>query len=94
VGLGRYSVSAAPPLRVMDPLGREQDAGCAVVFEIPEGCSCVRDTVPMGDLVPPDPPLAGVQTVLRPFRVGDAAAVAKSAGIPTYPVHDDAGGDD
>src|SRR4051794_1269437 len=38
----------------------------------------VRDTVPMGDLVPPDPPLAGVQVALRPFRVGDAAVIAES----------------
>jgi hypothetical protein len=32
----------------------------------------------MGDLVPPDPPLAGVQVALRPFRVGDAAAILES----------------
>jgi [ribosomal protein S5]-alanine N-acetyltransferase len=30
----------------------------------------------MGDLVPPDPPLTGAQVALRPFRVGDAAAIA------------------
>jgi hypothetical protein len=55
----------------------------------------VRDTVPVGDLLPPDPPLAGVQAVLRPFRVGDAAAIAEFLpGSRHTPVHDDAGGDD
>jgi RimJ/RimL family protein N-acetyltransferase len=39
----------------------------------------------MGDLVPPDPPLAGAQVVLRPFRVGDAAAIAKSCQDPDIP---------
>ncbi len=39
----------------------------------------------MGDLVPPDPPLAGVQTALRPFRVGDAAAIAESCRDPDIP---------
>jgi len=39
----------------------------------------------MGDLVPPDPPLAGVQAALRPFRVGDAAAIAESCRDPDIP---------
>src|SRR5215469_17842803 len=39
----------------------------------------------MRDLVPPDPPLAGVQTVLRPFRVSDAAAIAESCRDPDIP---------
>ena len=49
------------------------------------GVPCVRDTVPMGDLVPPEPPLAGVQAALRPFRVGDAAAIAESCRDPDIP---------
>ena len=39
----------------------------------------------MGDLVPPDPPLAGVQAALRPFRVSDAAAIAESCQDPDIP---------
>ena len=46
---------------------------------------CVRDTVPMGDLVPPDPPLAGVQAALRLFRVSDATAIAESCRDPDIP---------
>lgn len=48
--------------------------------------SCVRDdNVPMGELVPPDPPLAGRQVALRPFRVSDAAAIAESCRDPDIP---------
>lgn len=43
------------------------------------------DTVPMGDLVPPDPPLAGIQAALRPFRVSDAAAIAECCRDPDIP---------
>lgn len=39
----------------------------------------------MGTLVPPDPPLAGGQVVLRPFRIGDAAAIAESCRDPEIP---------
>jgi RimJ/RimL family protein N-acetyltransferase len=39
----------------------------------------------MGALVPPDPPLAGAQTLLRVFRVGDAAAIAESCRDPDIP---------
>jgi len=39
----------------------------------------------MGDLRPPDPPLAGVQAALRPFRLGDAAAIAESSRDPDIP---------
>jgi hypothetical protein len=46
---------------------------------------CVRDTRPMGDLVPPDPPLVGIQAALRPFRVSDAAAIAESCRDPDIP---------
>jgi RimJ/RimL family protein N-acetyltransferase len=45
----------------------------------------VSDTVAIGDLVPPDPPLVGAQTALRPFRVSDAAAIAKSCREPDIP---------
>jgi RimJ/RimL family protein N-acetyltransferase len=37
------------------------------------------------DLVPPDPPLAGRRVLLRPFRVGDAAAIAESCRDPDIP---------
>ena len=36
----------------------------------------------MGDLVPPDPPLAGSRVALRPFRVSDAAAIAAACQDP------------
>jgi RimJ/RimL family protein N-acetyltransferase len=39
----------------------------------------------MGDLVPPDPPLAGAQVALRPFRLGDAAAIAEACRDPDIP---------
>jgi RimJ/RimL family protein N-acetyltransferase len=39
----------------------------------------------MDVLVPPDPPLAGRQTALRPFRVSDAAAIADSCRDPDIP---------
>jgi hypothetical protein len=39
----------------------------------------------MGELVPPDPPLAGRQVALRPFRVSDAAAIAESGRDPDIP---------
>ena len=39
----------------------------------------------MGELVPPDPPLAGRQVALRPFRVSDAAAIAESCRDPDIP---------
>ena len=39
----------------------------------------------MGDLEPPDPPLAGPRIALRPFRVGDAAAIAESCRDPAIP---------
>ena len=39
----------------------------------------------MPDLAPPDPPLAGPRVVLRPFHVGDAAAVAESCSDPDIP---------
>jgi len=45
-------------------------------------CCCVSDTAPMGDLVPPDPPLAGAQVALRPFRVSDAVAISESSRDP------------
>lgn len=41
--------------------------------------------VVMGDLVPPDPPLAGAQAALRPFRVSDAAAISESCRDPDIP---------
>jgi [ribosomal protein S5]-alanine N-acetyltransferase len=53
--------------------------------EIAGGCSCLREDVPVGDLVPPDPPLAGRRVALRPFRVGDAAAIADSCRDPDIP---------
>ncbi len=40
---------------------------------------------PMGDLVPPDPPLAGAHAALRPFRVSDAAAIAEACRDPDIP---------
>ncbi len=46
---------------------------------------CVRDAVAMRELVPPDPPLAGLHVALRPFRIGDAAAIAKSCRDPDIP---------
>jgi [ribosomal protein S5]-alanine N-acetyltransferase len=39
----------------------------------------------MGELVPPDPPLAGDRTALRLFRVDDAAAIAESCQDPDIP---------
>lgn len=39
----------------------------------------------MDDLVPPDPPLTSGRLVLRPFRVGDAAAIAAACQDPTIP---------
>lgn len=39
----------------------------------------------MVDLVPPDPPLVGARVALRPFRAGDAAAVAESCRDPEIP---------
>lgn len=39
----------------------------------------------MGDLAPPDPPLAGDTVVLRLFRVDDAAAIAQSCRDPDIP---------
>ena len=44
-----------------------------------------RETVRVPDLVPPDPPLAGPRVVLRPFRVGDAAAIAEACKDPDIP---------
>ncbi|MGF1595531.1 MAG: GNAT family N-acetyltransferase [Acidimicrobiales bacterium] len=41
----------------------------------------------MSEIEPPDPPLVGPQTALRPFRIGDAAAVAaacRDADIPRF----------
>ena len=45
----------------------------------------INDTVPVGDLVSPDPALVGVQVALRLFRVGDAAAISNPSRIPTFP---------
>jgi ribosomal-protein-alanine N-acetyltransferase len=39
----------------------------------------------MDVLLPPDPPLAGIQAALRPFRVSDAAAIADSCRDPDIP---------
>jgi RimJ/RimL family protein N-acetyltransferase len=39
----------------------------------------------MGELVPPDPPLAGARIVLRPFRVADAAAIVEACRDPDIP---------
>jgi RimJ/RimL family protein N-acetyltransferase len=39
----------------------------------------------MGDLVPPDPPLAGPRVALRPFRIDDAAAIAEACRDPDIP---------
>ncbi len=39
----------------------------------------------MPELAPPDPPLAGAQTVLRPFRLSDAASIAESCRDPDIP---------
>ncbi len=39
----------------------------------------------MGDLSPPDPPLTGDRIALRPFRVGDAPAIARSCQDPDIP---------
>lgn len=39
----------------------------------------------MSGVVPPDPPLAGVQAALRPFCAGDASAVARSCQEPDIP---------
>jgi RimJ/RimL family protein N-acetyltransferase len=39
----------------------------------------------MGDLVPPDPPLDGVQAALRPFRASDATAISESCRDPDIP---------
>jgi [ribosomal protein S5]-alanine N-acetyltransferase len=50
-----------------------------------ERASSLRDTVRVGDLVAPDPPLAGGQVALRPFRVSDAAAIAESCRDPDIP---------
>src|SRR6476660_8169722 len=44
-----------------------------------------RETVRVPDLAAPDPPLAGPRVVLRPFRVGDAAAIAESCRDPDIP---------
>lgn len=41
----------------------------------------------MSELQPPDPPLRGARTLLRPFRIDDAKAVAEScrdSDIPRY----------
>lgn len=37
------------------------------------------------DLAPPDPPLAGARIVLRPFRDGDAPAIAAACQDPEIP---------
>lgn len=39
----------------------------------------------MPDLLPPDPPLAGYQIALRPFRVTDAGAIVESCKDPDIP---------
>jgi RimJ/RimL family protein N-acetyltransferase len=39
----------------------------------------------MADLLPPDPPLATQRVVLRPFQVGDAAAIAEACRNPDIP---------
>jgi hypothetical protein len=39
----------------------------------------------MGDLLPPDPPFAGAQVALRPFRVSNAAAISESCRDPDMP---------
>jgi RimJ/RimL family protein N-acetyltransferase len=39
----------------------------------------------MADLIPPDPPLRGARVRLRPFRLDDAAAVARACGDPDIP---------
>jgi RimJ/RimL family protein N-acetyltransferase len=39
----------------------------------------------MNVVVPPDPPLAGTQSCLRPFRVSDAAAIGESCRDPDIP---------
>jgi len=53
--------------------------------EVPGRCSFVRDTVAIGDLVPPDPPLTGAHVALRQFRLTDAAAIAESCRDPDIP---------
>ena len=78
-------VSAVPPLRVSGRSGREPMPVLLPSSRSRTDVPCVRDTVPVGDLVPPDPPLAGVQAALRPFRVGDAAAIAESCRDPDIP---------
>jgi RimJ/RimL family protein N-acetyltransferase len=79
-GFGHASVACG------GTLGHERNAGCAAGFENPGRLFPVSATLsPMGDLLPPDPPLAGVQAVLRPFRVGDAAAIAESCRNPDIP---------
>ena len=45
----------------------------------------IRDTVDVGDLAPPDPPLTGPQVALRPFRIDDAVAIATSCRDPDIP---------
>jgi RimJ/RimL family protein N-acetyltransferase len=71
-GLGRSSVAGH------GTLWHEQNAGTAAAFEIRENVLCVCDTLPVSDLAPPDPPLAGGQVALRLFRISDAAAIAGS----------------
>ena len=46
-------------------------------------CSC-RETVRVPISYPPDPPLAGPRVVLRPFHVGDAAAMPSPAKIRIF----------
>jgi hypothetical protein len=79
------TVSAMHPLRVM---GRSDVSRMPVLLRSSKSradVSFVRDTAPIGVLVPPDPPLAGLQAALRPFRVGDAAAIAESCRDPDIP---------
>jgi RimJ/RimL family protein N-acetyltransferase len=51
------------------------------------------DNGAMDDLLPPDPPLVGKQIALRPFHVGDAAAIAEAcqdSDIPRFTMMPDA----
>jgi ribosomal-protein-alanine N-acetyltransferase len=79
------TVSAMPPLRVMGRSGLSRMPVRLRSSNSRADVPCVRDTFPMGDLVPPDPPLAGGRAALRPFRVSDAAAISESCRDPDIP---------
>ncbi len=49
------------------------------------GGSSGGETLDMADVAPPDPPLAGPRVALRPFRAGDARAVAAACRDPDIP---------